>query len=179
MTLTFIPTAIDTVVRVELDPIRDDRGFFARAWCEDEFAAAGLATAWVQANIGHNPVRGTLRGMHRQREPHSEAKLVRCTRGRLLDVAVDLRPDSPTFRQWVSAELTAARGEMLFIGPGLAHGYLTLEPETDIFYQTSARYARESASGVRYDDPAFGIEWGAPIILVSEGDRSWPLQDAE
>lgn len=179
MTLTFIPTAIDTVVRVELDPIRDDRGFFARAWCEDEFAAAGVATAWVQANIGHNPVRGTLRGMHHQREPHSEAKLVRCTRGRLLDVAVDLRPDSPTFRQWVSAELTAARGEMLFIGPGLAHGYLTLEPDTDIFYQTSARYARESASGVRYDDPAFGIEWGAPIILVSEGDRSWPLQDAE
>ena len=178
MSLTFLPTRIEGVVRIELGPIRDDRGFFARAWCEDEFAAAGLATHWVQANIGHNPLAGTLRGMHYQREPHAETKLVRCTRGRVLDVAVDVRPGSPTFRQWVSAELTAERGEMLFIGPGLAHGYLALEPETDIFYQTSARYARESATGVRYDDPAFGIEWNAPIVLISEGDRSWPLQNA-
>ena len=178
MALKFIPTGIERVVRVELDPIRDDRGFFARAWCEDEFAAAGLATHWVQANIGHNPVGGTLRGMHYQRDPHPETKLVRCTRGRVLDVAVDVRPGSLTFRQWVSAELTAERGEMLFIGPGLAHGYLTLEPETDIYYQTSVPFARESATGVRYDDPAFGIEWGAPIVLISEADRSWPLHDA-
>lgn len=178
MTLTFVPTRIEGVVRVQLDPIRDDRGFFARAWCEDEFAAAGLATTWVQANLGHNPAMGTLRGMHYQREPHPETKLVRCTRGRILDVAVDMRADSPTFRQWVSAELTAELGEMLFIGPGCAHGYLTLEPETDLFYQTSTRYARESATGVRYDDPAFGIDWGLPVVLVSEADRSWPLQDA-
>ncbi len=178
MTLTFTPTGIAGVVRVGIDPIRDERGFFARSWCEDEFAAAGLATAWVQANIGHNPVAGTLRGMHYQREPHAETKLVRCTRGRVLDVAVDLRPESSTFRHWVSAELTVEHGEALLIGPGLAHGYLTLEPDSDIFYLTSARYDRGSAAGVRYDDPAFGITWDAPIVMVSEADRGWPLLGA-
>jgi len=174
----FIPTAIEGVVRVELEPIRDDRGFFARAWCEDEFAAAGIATTWVQANIGHNPLRGVLRGLHLQRAPHQEAKLVRCTRGRLQDVAVDLRADSPTYRRWVSAILTADGGEMLYVPPGCATGYLTLEPDTDVFYQTSARFARESATGVRFDDPAFGIEWLAPIRLVSEADRAWPYVEA-
>jgi dTDP-4-dehydrorhamnose 3,5-epimerase len=178
MTLRFLPTSIAGVVRVELDPIRDERGFFARAWCEDEFREAGLTATWVQANLGRNHAAGTLRGMHYQREPHPETKLVRCTRGRIQDVAVDMRPDSPTYRQWVSAELTAEGGEMLYIGPGCAHGYLTLEPDSDLFYQTSARYDRESATGVRHDDPAFGIEWSAPIVLVSEADRSWPLQDA-
>ena len=175
MTLAFTPTAIAGVVRVDLDPIRDDRGFFARAWCEDEFEAAGLGTIWVQANLAHNPLAGTLRGMHLQREPHPETKLVRCTRGRIFDVAVDVRPESPTYRQWVGAELTADRGEMLFIGPGCAHGYLTLEPDSDLFYQTSARYARDSATGVRFDDPAFGIEWPAPIALISAADQAWPL----
>ena len=177
MTLTFFPTAIAGVVRVELGPIRDDRGFFARAWCEDEFGAAGMATTWVQANLAHNPAAGTLRGLHYQREPNAEAKLVRCTRGRVQDVAVDLRPDSPTFRRWEAAELSAERGEMLYIGPGCAHGYLTLEAGSDIFYQTSARYAPGSATGVRFDDPAFGIDWAGPILLVSEADRGWPLHD--
>jgi dTDP-4-dehydrorhamnose 3,5-epimerase len=176
MPLAFYPTLIDGVVRIELDPIRDDRGYFARAWSEDEFAAAGLAATWVQANVSHNPRVGTLRGLHYQREPDLEAKLVRCMRGRVLDVAVDMRPASPTFRRWVSAELTAGRGESMFIAPGCAHGYLTLEPETDVYYQASARYAPASATGVRYDDPAFGIDWGAAIIMVSEADRSWPLQ---
>jgi len=178
MALTFIPTAIAGVVRVELEPIRDDRGFFARAWSHDAFAEAGLATTWVQANLGRSPRAGTLRGLHYQRDPNPEAKLVRCTRGRVLDVAVDMRPDSPTFQHWVSVELTAERGESLFVAPGCAHGYLTLEPDTDVFYQASARYAPDSATGVRYDDPAFGIDWGAPILVVSETDRSWPLQDA-
>lgn len=179
MPLTFLPTLIDGVVRVEIDPIRDDRGFFARAWSEDEFAAAGLTASWVQANLSHNPRAGTLRGLHYQREPDLEAKLVRCMRGRVLDVAVDMRPGSPTFRRWVSAELTSERGEAMFVAPGCAHGYLTLEPETDVYYQASARYAPASATGVRYDDPAFGIDWGAPIVHVSEADRSWPLQVAE
>lgn len=178
MAFTFIPTAIAGVVRIELEPIRDDRGFFARAWSGDEFADAGLAATWVQANLGRSPRAGTLRGLHYQRDPNAEAKLVRCTRGRVLDVAVDMRTDSPTFRRWVSAELTAERGESLFVAPGCAHGYLTLEPDTDVLYQTSARYAPQSATGVRYDDPAFGIEWGAPILVVSEADRSWPLQGA-
>lgn len=178
MSLTFIPTAIDGVVRVELDPIRDERGFFARAWADDEFERAGLGVTWVQANISHNPMGGTLRGLHYQRAPDLEAKLVRCTRGRILDVAVDMREGSATFRRWVSTELTADRGDALFIPPGCAHGYLTLEPDTHVFYQASARYAPASATGVRYDDPAFGIEWPAPINLISDADRSWPLLGA-
>lgn len=177
MPLKFVATLIEGVVRIELDPIRDDRGFFARAWSEDEFAAAGLATTWVQANLSRSSRGGTLRGLHYQRDPDPEAKLVRCVRGRVLDVAVDLRPASPTFRKWVSTELTAEHGESLYVAPGCAHGYLTLEPDTDVYYQASARYARESATGVRFDDPAFAIAWGAPIEVVSEADRSWPLQD--
>ncbi|HUT79295.1 MAG TPA: dTDP-4-dehydrorhamnose 3,5-epimerase family protein [Polyangia bacterium] len=178
MSLRFTETGIEGVVQIGLDPIRDDRGYFARAWSADEFLAGGLNATWVQANLGHNPVEGTLRGMHLQLEPHAETKLVRCTRGRIQDVAVDLRPTSTTFRRWVSVELTAERGEMLYIPPGCAHGYLTLEPESDLFYFTSEAYDRASATGVRYEDPAFGIRWEAPIRIVSEADRTWPLQDA-
>jgi dTDP-4-dehydrorhamnose 3,5-epimerase len=175
--MRFEQTAIDGVVRIELEPIRDERGYFARAWSADEFLAAGLTATWIQANIGHNPAVGTLRGMHFQRDPHAEAKLVRCSRGRIQDVAVDLRPGSATHGEWVSAELTAGGGEMLHIPPGCAHGYLTLEPDSDLFYMTSAAYDRASAGGVRFDDPAFGIRWQGPITLVSEADRTWPLQD--
>lgn len=177
MPLTFRRTTIDGVVRIELDPIRDERGFFARVWADDEFAAAGLEATWVQANLSRSPRAGTLRGLHYQRAPDLEAKLVRCVRGRVVDVAVDMRPESATYRQWVSTLLTADGGEAVFVPPGCAHGYLTLEPDTDVFYQASARYAPASATGVRYDDPAFGIDWGAPIRLVSQADRSWPLQD--
>lgn len=162
---------------MELDPIRDDRGFFARIWDGAEFAAAGIQADWIQASVAHNPFRGTLRGMHFQHEPHAEYKLVRCTRGRIQDVALDLRPDSPTFRQWVGFELSADNGAMLVIPPGCAHGYLTLEPTTDIMYLTSAPYARDAASGVRHDDPAFGIVWDGPIERLSAADRSWPLID--
>lgn len=178
MGLAFIPTAIDGVVRIEIDPIRDDRGFFARAWAHDEFEAAGLGATWLQANLGRSPRAGTLRGLHLQRDPDAEAKLVRCLRGRVQDVVVDLRPASPTFRRWVSTELTAESGGSLFVAPGCAHGYLTLEPDTDILYHTSARYAPGSATGVRFDDPAFGIEWAAAVQVISEADRSWPLQGA-
>lgn len=178
MALRFITTPIDGVVRIELDPIRDERGFFARAWADDEFAEAGLGANWVQANLGRSPRAGTLRGLHYQRDPNPEAKLVRCTRGRAQDVVVDMRPESPTFRHWVATELTAERGESLFVPAGCAHGYLTLEPDTDVYYQASARYAPESATGVRFDDPAFLIEWSAPILVISDTDRSWPLQGA-
>lgn len=175
MSIRFHETEIEGVRYIEIDPIRDERGWFARAWCRDEFAAAGVAVEWVQANLGHNPGAGTLRGMHLQSDPHAEFKLVRCTRGRLQDVAVDLREGSPTFRRWVSRELSADRGDMLLVPPGCAHGYLTLERTTDILYQTSAAYAGDAATGVRHDDPTLGIVWDGPIRLVSPADRSWPL----
>jgi dTDP-4-dehydrorhamnose 3,5-epimerase len=177
MGLSFVPTAIDGVVRIEIDPIRDERGFFARAWALDEFEAAGLGGTWVQANLGRSPRAGTLRGLHLQREPDAEAKLVRCLRGRVQDVVVDLRAGSPTYRRWVSTVLTAEGAESLFVAPGCAHGYLTLEPDSDVLYHTSARYAPGSATGVRFDDPAFGIEWATPVQVISEADRSWPLQE--
>jgi dTDP-4-dehydrorhamnose 3,5-epimerase len=173
--MRFEQTEIEGVRIVRLDPIRDDRGFFARAWARDEFERAGLDIRWEQANLAHNPAAGTLRGMHFQRDPHAEWKLVRCTRGRLQDVAVDLRTGSATRHRWVGTTLDAAAGDMLLIPPGCAHGYLTLEADTDLFYQTSAAYDRDVAGGVRHDDPAFGIAWSGPVAIISEQDRSWPL----
>ncbi len=172
--MRFNTTSIQGVFHIELEPIHDDRGFFARAWSRDEFTEAGIDAEWVQANLAHNPAAGTLRGLHFQREPYAESKLVRCTRGRLQDVAVDLRPDSPTYGRWVDAVLDARVGNMLLIPPGCATGYLTLEPETDLFYQTTVRYQPDAASGVRYDDPFFGVDWQGPIALVSIQDRNWP-----
>jgi dTDP-4-dehydrorhamnose 3,5-epimerase len=172
--MRFVSTRIDGVVEVHLDPRRDGRGFFARAWCADEFEAAGFDVEWVQMNIGRSDSAGTLRGMHYQRDPCGEWKLVRCVRGSLFDVAVDLRERSDTRHDWVGAELTAEAGNMLLIPPGCAHGYLTLSDHTDLVYHTSHRYEPGAATGVRYDDPAFGIEWPAEIIQMSEQDRSWP-----
>jgi len=152
----------------------DERGFFARTFCADAFAERGLATDFPQCNISFNAERGTLRGMHYQEPPHAEAKLVRCTMGAIHDVIVDLRPDSPTFTQWVAAELSAENRRMLYIPEGLAHGFLTLTDSSEVFYQISRRYDRASARGVRYDDPAFGIDWPGPIKVISERDRNWP-----
>jgi dTDP-4-dehydrorhamnose 3,5-epimerase len=173
--MRFEQTEIEGVWIVHLDPICDDRGFFARAWARDEFERAGLDIGWEQANLAHNPAAGTLRGMHFQRDPHAEWKLVRCTRGRLQDVAVDLRTGSATRHRWVGTTLDAAAGDMLLIPPGCAHGYLTLEADTDLFYQTSAAYDRDAAGGVRHDDPAFGIAWSGPVAVISEQDSFWPL----
>lgn len=173
--MRFHGTAIPGLMYIELEPIHDERGYFARAWSMEEFAQAGASILWVQANIAHNPQSGTLRGMHFQREPHAEHKLVRCTRGRLQDVGLDLREGSPTYRRWIGAELSAERGDMLLIPPGCAHGYLTLEPMTDILYHTSAAYARNAATGVRHDDPALGVVWDGPVNLVSAVDAAWPL----
>jgi len=177
--LRFHETAIAGVLTVEIDPMRDARGFFARTWCRDEFAAVGVDAVWVQENLGRSPAMGTLRGMHLQRPPHDEVKLVRCVAGRIQDVAVDLRPGSPTYRRWVGAELSAERGDMLLVPTGCEHGYLTLEPDTDVLYLTSAAYDRASATGVRFDDPALGIEWAGPIAVISDRDRAWPLLDGE
>jgi len=160
--------------RVELDRHEDDRGFFARGWCRREAAEHGLNMEFVQSNIGFSPRRGTLRGLHYQLAPHAEVKLVRCTRGAALDVLVDLRPASPTHRDWVAAELTADNHVALYAPEGVAHGYLTLADDTEIVYDTTAYFAPAEARGVRFDDPAFGIDWTAPIRVISDRDRTWP-----
>jgi dTDP-4-dehydrorhamnose 3,5-epimerase len=168
-------TDIDGVTVVEVEEFVDERGFFARSWCRDEFAKRGLATTFVQENVAGNPRRGTLRGMHFQRAPHAEAKLVRCTSGSVWDVALDLRPESPTRRQWVGVELSAENHRSLYVPEGCAHGYLTLTDDAEVRYLTSHAYVPDAAGGVRYDDPAFAIAWPADVLLVSERDASWPL----
>lgn len=154
---------------------RDNRGFFGRAWCLREFADAGIHFIPVQANIGSSPKRGTLRGMHFQIPPAPEAKLVRCTRGSLFDVLIDMRPDSPTYLRWYGAEITAENCRMLYIPEGCAHGYQTLESNTDLYYMTSQFFTPSAARGVRFDDPAFAIGWPLPPTIISEQDRNWPL----
>jgi len=173
--MKFTPLPIAGAFRVDLDPKRDERGFFARWWCEDEFAAQGIGFAPVQANTGVSPLAGTLRGLHYQSAPAAEAKYVRCVRGAVWDVVVDLRPDSGTFRRWEGLELSAENGAGVFVPEGCAHGYLTLLPDTELYYLTSARYASDLAGGVRYDDPALGIDWPRGITMISERDRTWPL----
>jgi len=171
----FTKTAVEGVVVVDIDRISDDRGFFARVWCEDEFGEQGLVREWVQANVGRSIRAGTLRGMHYQREPHAEVKLVRCTRGEVYDVALDLRPASPSYLKWVGVTLGADDHTMLYIPDGCAHGYQTLADDSEIVYSTTARYARDAATGARYDDPAFAIEWPLPVEVISEQDAGWDL----
>ncbi|MGE3876489.1 MAG: dTDP-4-dehydrorhamnose 3,5-epimerase [Parvibaculaceae bacterium] len=172
--MIFKETKLPSVFVIELERRSDERGFFARQWCAEEIFRAGLNPALTQINVARSIASGTLRGVHYQRAPHGEAKLVRCTRGAVFDVAVDLRAESPTFRQWVGIELDAESGRALYIPEGCGHGYLTLAPETELAYQASVAYAPASATGVRYDDPAFAIEWPAPIKVISAQDRSWP-----
>ncbi len=164
-----------------IDPERrgDERGFFARVWCVEEALAQGISVDFVQSSISYNGEVGTLRGLCFQRSPFSEVKVVRCTRGVIQDVIVDLRPDSPTFQDHLSVELSAENRRMLLIPEGLAHGFLTLEPNTEVHYQISQFYAPSSEGGVRYDDPAFGIRWWRPVRIISERDAnrpdfSWP-----
>ena len=153
----------------------DERGFFARTFDRQEFLDAGLEPVVEQANLSFNHRAGTLRGMHYQVAPATEAKLVRCTRGAVLDVAVDLRPDSPSYLQHVAVELTANSRTALYVPPMFAHGYLTLEDACEVVYQVSAAYAPGAERGLRYDDPALGIAWPVPVAVVSEKDRDWPL----
>jgi dTDP-4-dehydrorhamnose 3,5-epimerase len=170
----FLETAVDGVWIVDIEPISDERGFFARAFSRDEFAERGMSSDFVQENIGFNPRSGTLRGLHLQHEPHAEAKLVRCTRGAAWDVAADVRSGSSTYGGWFGVELSADNRRMLYVPEGCAHGYLTLTEDTEIRYLTTHEYVPASASGVPFDDPALGVDWPAPIELVSENDRSWP-----
>ena len=158
---------------IEVERHEDERGFFARAFCADEFAAHGLSTSVAQCNISFNRRRGTVRGLHFQRLPHAEAKLVRCTAGAIYDVAVDLRPASPTFCRHVGVELTARNRRMLYVPPGFAHGFQTLADESEVFYQMSEPFAAAAADGVRWDDPAFAIVWPLDVQVISERDRSF------
>ncbi|MGE0607143.1 MAG: dTDP-4-dehydrorhamnose 3,5-epimerase [Pirellulales bacterium] len=152
----------------------DERGHFARVWCEREFLERGLETRLAQANAGFSPARGTLRGMHFQLPPHDEVKVVRCTRGAVYDVVVDLRPQSPTHGQWIAEELSADNGHMLYCPAGCAHGYQTLVDDTELWYQTSQFYAPQAARGVRYNDPAFNITWPLKVTAMSPADLAWP-----
>jgi dTDP-4-dehydrorhamnose 3,5-epimerase len=172
--MTFHKTALIGVFQIHLEPKPDDRGFFARSWCQLEFASQGLNSKLVQCNVSVNPRKGTLRGLHYQAEPHAEAKLVRCTSGSIYDVVVDLRPESPSFKKWVGAVLSAANRHMIYVPEGCAHGFLTLEDETEVFYQMSEFYHAASALGVRWDDSAFQIDWPSAVELISERDRTYP-----
>lgn len=173
--MRFSPTGIAGAWVIDPDPREDARGRFLRAWCTREFADHGLNFLPVQANLGYSVKKGTVRGMHFQQEPALEAKLVRCTRGSMFDIVLDLRPESASFRKWYGVELSPENARMLFVPERCAHGYQTLQDHTEMYYMTSAFYTPSAATGVRFDDPAFGIEWPVAVTAVSEQDRNWPL----
>lgn len=176
--MIFTPTPIAGAYVIDVERRGDDRGFFGRVFCEREFAAHNLATTFVQANTSLSMRKGTLRGMHYQLAPAREVKLVKCVRGALWDVALDLRQDSPTFGRWFGAELTADNRSMLYVPEGCAHGFITLEEETETFYLVSNFYAPQCERGIRYNDPRFGIEWPVEPVEISEKDAAWPDFDA-
>jgi dTDP-4-dehydrorhamnose 3,5-epimerase len=175
--MLFTETKLKGAYVVDLELREDERGFFARSWCADEFEKHGLNPRLAQCNISFNKKRGTLRGMHYQAEPFPEAKLVRCTLGAMYDVMIDLRQNSPTFKQWLAVELTAQNRRALYIPEGFAHGFQTLADNTEVFYQMSEFYHPECARGVRWDDPAFGVEWALPITTASPQDSAYLRMD--
>jgi dTDP-4-dehydrorhamnose 3,5-epimerase len=172
--MKFTETPLAGAWVIDPTPQRDDRGYFQRAWCAREFSENKVPFTPLQANMGFSHRKGTLRGLHYQVAPALEAKLVRCTRGAIFDVAVDLRNGSPTFGEWFGTELTATNGRMLLIPEGCAHGCLSLEDNTEIYYMASAYFSPGDARGLRYDDPALAIAWPAPVTTISEQDRNWP-----
>jgi dTDP-4-dehydrorhamnose 3,5-epimerase len=165
--------AIPGVWEIDIELKCDERGFFARSWCRNEFESRGLNPALAQCSISFNPSKGTLRGMHYQVPPHSEAKLVRCTRGAIYDVVVDLRADSPTFTKWMAATLSSTNHRMVYVPEGCGHGFLTLENDTEVFYQVSEFYDAGSQRGVRWNDPRFQIVWPSLPEVISERDRTY------
>jgi dTDP-4-dehydrorhamnose 3,5-epimerase len=172
--MQFQETSLHGVRRITLDRRGDDRGFFARTFCEDEFARAGLETRFMQQNMSFSAQKGTLRGLHFQRAPHGEAKLIRCTAGAILDLVVDVRQASPTYKRWATFELTADNRDMVFVPQGCAHGYMTLTDNAEASYMTSAFYNGPSEGGVRWDDPGIGLVLPFPPQVVSDKDRAWP-----
>ncbi len=172
--MIFRETKLRGVFEIDCERKTDERGFFARSWCQREFESNGLNPKLVQCNVSFNTRRGTLRGMHYSVPPYAEAKVVRCTRGAIYDVVVDLRPGSPTFKSWVGMLLTAANRHMVYVPEGCGHGFLTLDDETEVFYQMSEFYNAESARGVRWNDPAFQIVWPEKVAVISERDGTYP-----
>lgn len=172
--MLFTASPLPGVYVIDLERFPDERGFFARTFCRREFAAHGLEVHVAQSATSFTARRGTLRGLHFQKPPHAEAKLVRCVRGAIWDVAVDLRRDSPTFRQWSAVELSGENQRLHFIPVGCAHGFITLTDDVEVCYQMSAHYEPSAATGVRWNDPAFGIEWPLAPVLMSERDQQWP-----
>jgi len=172
--LIFTETKLPGAFVIELEEHADERGFFARTFCEREFKAQGLNPDVVQCNVSFNKRKGTLRGMHFQVAPFAETKLVRCTSGSIYDVIIDLRPSSPAFKQYFAVELSAGNRKMLYIPEAFAHGFQTLENDTEVFYQMSQYYSPEHARGVRWDDPAFGIRWPEDERIIVERDRNYP-----
>jgi len=173
--MLFHPTPLADAYTVTWQAREDDRGLFARAFCAEEFGREGLCTSFVQANISTNRWAGTVRGMHFQKPPHAEVKLVRCIKGEIYDVIVDMRPDSPTYLRWFGTELTEANGQMMYVPEGFAHGYQAVTADASVFYLVSTAYAPHAESGLRYDDPRVAIQWPLPITSVSPKDGSWPL----
>lgn len=173
----FNSTNLAQVIMIEPDPHEDERGRFMRAWCLQEFGEQGLNFLPMQANLGFSPHPGTIRGMHFQHGPAREAKLVRCTRGAIFDVALDLRPNSCSYGKWYGVKLSAENGRMIYIPEGCAHGYQTMEENTEMFYFTSQFYTPDAAGGVRYDDPAFNIQWPLEVTVISEQDSHWALTE--
>lgn len=172
--MIFEPLELAGVWRVALDRHEDERGFFARTFCRDEFEAHGLAGEFEQSSLSRNARRGTLRGMHYQAEPNAETKFVRCVRGAVFDVVVDLRPGSPTRGRWVGEMLTAENGLALYVPAGFAHGFQTVEDDSDVLYQITPAFRPGFGAGVRWDDPAFGIRWPVSDPILSERDASYP-----
>jgi dTDP-4-dehydrorhamnose 3,5-epimerase len=172
--MIFTPTPLADAYIIRPAKIEDDRGFFARILCQDEFAKQGLKQHLPQTNMSRTYRRGTMRGLHFQRSPHAEIKIVRCTKGAVYDVMVDLRPESPTFKRSFGVELTQDNFKAVYVPEGFAHGYLTLADDSEIYYHASEVYHSESATGVRYDDPDFGIVWPIEITVISQQDREWP-----
>ena len=172
--MIFRPTDIEGVVVLEAERFEDERGFFARTWDGDEFAAHGLNDQVMQCSISYNRRRGTLRGLHFQAPPHEESKLVRCTSGAIFDVAVDVRPGSATRCHWVGVELSSENRLALYVPEGCAHGFLTLTDDAEVAYQISAFHAPNASRGVRWDDPSFGIEWPAEVVVINDRDASYP-----
>jgi dTDP-4-dehydrorhamnose 3,5-epimerase len=172
--MIFTTTRFDGAWLIDIEPREDERGFFARTWCREELAAQGLDTEIAQESLSYNLRRGTLRGLHFQRSPHEEIKIVRCTRGAIFDVIVDLRPRSPTYLRWQGFELTADNRRALYVPEGFAHGFQTLIDEVEVGYQISAFYVPEAAGGYRHNEAAFSIAWPLPVTVISERDIAWP-----
>lgn len=172
--MRFNETKLSGVFEISLEPMKDERGFFARTWCQQEFEQHGLSSVVRQCSLSFNEKKGTLRGVHFQAEPYPEDKIVRCVRGAIYDVVVDLRAGSPTFKKWIGVFLTAENRRMVYVPRGCGHGLLTLEDQTEVHYQMSESYHSELSRGFRWNDPAFQIEWPDQPVIMSERDRSYP-----